>query len=77
MTHENDEIKSTAKMSTYIWYNIGAVVIIWITEVGTIMKLLCVKGSLTRLLPRIGRTMYNELMSFLFLGKSQRAVWTS
>ena len=47
MTHENDEIKSTAKMSTYIWYNIGAVVLIWITEVGTIMKLLCVKGSLS------------------------------
>ena len=42
-THENDEIKSTVKMSMYIRH-IGAVVIIWMTEVDTIMKLLCVKG---------------------------------
>ena len=38
-THENDDIKSTAKMSTYIRY-IGAAVIMWITEVDTIMKIL-------------------------------------
>ena len=74
-THEKDKIKSTTKMLTYMVY-IGAVEIIWMTEVDTIMKLLCVEGSLTRLPSRIRRTMYNKLMSLLFLGKSQRAVWT-
>ena len=36
------KIKSTVKMSTYIRY-IGAAVIIWMTEVDTIMKLSYVK----------------------------------